>query len=315
MDVNKNWEEYTVDVLIPVYQPDEKFERLLRMLYEQTVKLNQIIILHTIEHEGEELSLPGIPNSNITIIPIKKQFFDHGGTRKLGANHSDADIMVFMTQDAVPVDEYLIEYLLKPYQDTSIAATYARQLAHGHSDLLEEFTRNFNYPKQSYVKSKQDLKTLGIKTYFCSNVCASYRKDIYDKLGGFVERTIFNEDMILAATMIEAGYRIAYCAEAEVYHSHRYSYLQQLSRNFDLGVSHNQYSEIFFKVKSESEGIKLVKKSLQYLIDKKEFLLIPELILTSAFKYIGYQLGLHYDLFPENFVVHCSMNKGYWKKH
>ena len=314
MDSNKNWEEYSVDVLIPVYRPDNKLDRLLKMLYQQTVKLNKVIILHTIEYEGQELNLPVIPNSNITIIPIKKQSFDHGGTRKIGASFSYADVMVYMTQDAVPADEFLIENLLKPYQDTSVAATYARQLAHGHSDLLEDFTRNFNYPKQSYVKSKEDLKTLGIKTYFCSNVCASYRKDIYHKLGGFVERTIFNEDMILAATMIDAGYRIAYCAEAKVIHSHRYSYLEQFTRNFDLGVSHNQYSEIFSKVRSESEGIKLVKKSLQYLIHKKEYLRIPDLILTSAFKYLGYQMGLHYDLFPEKFVVHCSMNKGYWKK-
>ena len=284
------------------------------MLYRQTIKPNRVIILHTIEKEGQEQPLPAIPDSDISVIPIPKEAFDHGGTRKYGATLSNADILLFMTQDAIPADEYLIENLLKPYGDPRVSAAYARQIANDSSDIIEEFTRNFNYPKKSYVKSKADLPKMGIKTYFCSNVCASYRNDIYKKLGGFVKKTIFNEDMIMAAGMIEAGYRIAYSPEAKVIHSHRYSYLQQFTRNFDLGVSHNQYPDVFRKIKSESEGIKLVKKTLQFLIKKKEYLLIPDLILTSGFKYLGYQMGLHYDILPESFVLRCSMNKSYWSK-
>ena len=314
MEEVNNWENYSVDVFIPTYHSDEKLERLLTMLYRQTIKPNRVIILHTIEKEGQEQPLPAIPDSDISVIPIPKEAFDHGGTRKYGATLSNADILLFMTQDAIPADEYLIENLLKPYGDPRVSAAYARQIANDSSDIIEEFTRNFNYPKKSYVKSKADLPKMGIKTYFCSNVCASYRNDIYKKLGGFVKKTIFNEDMIMAAGMIEAGYRIAYSPEAKVIHSHRYSYLQQFTRNFDLGVSHNQYPDVFRKIKSESEGIKLVKKTLQFLIKKKEYLLIPDLILTSGFKYLGYQMGLHYDILPESFVLHCSMNKSYWSK-
>jgi rhamnosyltransferase len=163
------------------------------------------------------------------------------------------------------------------------------------------------------IKSAKDIDTLGIKTYFCSNVCATYRRNIYDKLGGFAEKTIFNEDMIMAHTMIRAGYKIAYQAEAKVYHSHIYSYLQQFSRNFDLGVSHRQYSDIFLRVSSESEGIRLVKNTLQFLFDHNEYLLIPDLILSSGFKYLGYKLGTNYHKLPGSFVIHCTMNKGYWK--
>ncbi|NLP35106.1 MAG: glycosyltransferase family 2 protein [Clostridiales bacterium] len=312
METNKIWEKYSVDVLIPTYRSDEKLDRLLEMLYRQTKKPNRVIILHTVEKEGQEQAIPEIPDSNITIIPIDKSSFDHGGTRRYGATLSDADILLYMTQDAIPADEYLIENLLKPYEDTQVSATYARQLANDSSDIIEDFTRNFNYPDKSFMKSKADLKTLGIKTFFCSNVCASYRRDVYEEMGGFVKKTIFNEDMIMAASMIEAGYKIAYVAEAKVLHSHRYSYLQQFSRNFDLGVSHNQYPDVFGRVKSESEGIKLVKQTMQYLIENKEYLLIPDLIMTSGFKYLGYLFGSHYDLFPKDFVKHCSMNKSYW---
>ena len=55
------------------------------------------------------------------------------------------------------------------------------------------------------VKTKEDLDRLGIKTFFCSNVCAAWRREKYLELGGFVKHTIFNEDMILAGTMIKQG--------------------------------------------------------------------------------------------------------------
>ena len=89
----------------------------------------------------------------------------------------------------------------------------------------------------SRLKGKEDEDELGIKTYFCSNVCAAYRRDIYLKLGGFTKKTIFNEDMIFAGHAVEAGYQIAYAADAQVIHSHNYTAMQQLHRNFDLGVS------------------------------------------------------------------------------
>lgn len=304
---------YSIDVIIPTYRSGDKFDKLIKMLYAQTVKPNKVLILHTVEREGEEQHYPQIEGSNISVIPIDKDNFDHGGTRRYGASLSDADIIMFMTQDAVPADEYLIEKLLEPYIDPMVAATYARQLPDEKADLLERYTRYFNYPKQSRVKSKEDIEELGIKTFFCSDVCATYRNRVYRQLGGFVERTIFNEDMIMAAGMIRADYKVAYAAQAKVIHSHRYSYQEQFTRNFDLGVSHNQYVEVFHGLKSESEGMKLVISSIRYLIEKKKFLMIPDLIISSGCKFLGYQMGKRYDLFSKDFVKRCSMNKSYWE--
>lgn len=305
--------DYTVDVIIPTYRSDEKFNQLLTMLYRQTVRPNRVIILHTEEYPGQEQPLPDISDSNITVVPIDIKSFDHGGTRRYGVSLSDADIVMLMTQDAVPADEFLIERLIEPYEDPWVAATYARQLPDENVNFIERYVRNFNYPKNSKVKALADLEDMGIKTFFCSDVCATYRKSIYEKMGGFVEKTIFNEDMIMAANIIRADYHVAYVAEAKVIHSHNYSYLQQFTRNFDLGVSHNQFIEVFYGVKSESEGLKMVKNALKYLIHKKKYYLIPDLIISSGFKFLGYQLGLRYDILPKKFVLRCSMNKAYWK--
>lgn len=309
--VNKEL-KLTVDVIIPAYHADDKFHKLLQMLYQQTIRPNQVFILHTQDYPGQEQPLPEIEGSNITVIPIEKKTFDHGGTRKYGASLSSADVIMFMTQDAIPADQNLIENLIEPYLDIDVAATYARQLPDENSDILERYTRVFNYPKNSRIKSIKDLDELGIKTFFCSDVCATYRNSVYRKMGGFVDRTIFNEDMIMAAAMIRSDYKVAYVAEARVFHSHKYTYHQQFTRNFDLGVSHKQYAEVFSGIKSEKEGIKLVINAIRYLAERRKYHLIPDLILDSGFKFLGYQLGKRYHMLPKKMVIQFSMNKSYW---
>lgn len=157
------------------------------------------------------------------------------------------------------------------------------------------------------------MQTRGIKTYFCSNVCAAYDRRIYDEIGGFPEQAIFNEDMIYAGWMVKKGYAVVYAADARVYHSHNYSCMQQFHRNFDLGVSQTEHPEVFKGVPSEGEGIRLVKKSVAYLVSTGHIWLIPGLFFQSAFKYAGYFLGKRYQKLPERLILACTMNPDYWK--
>ena len=144
-------------------------------------------------------------------------------------------------------------------------------------------------------------------------MCAAYKKEIYQELGGFVRKAIFNEDMIYAGKLIQMGYGIAYAADAKVIHSHNYSCMQQFHRNFDLGVSQAEHPEIFAGVPSEGEGIKLVKKTINYLIQKRKIWLIPGVILQSGCKYAGYLSGKNYRKLPRKMILWCTMNREYWK--
>ena len=305
-------ENKTVDVIIPAYHPGKEFATLIKRLEKQSVPIHRIIVMNTEESmwnkEWEKLS------DVMEIHHLAKPEFDHGGTRAQAAELSDADVMIFMTQDAMPADRELLAELLKALeQDENIAAAYARQLPNAECSFVERYTRAFNYPDRSVVKTKKDMDQYGIKTFFCSNVCAAYKKDIYQKQGGFVRRTIFNEDMIYAGGLIQAGYGIAYAAEAKVIHSHNYNCMQQFHRNFDLGVSQAEHPEIFAGVPSEGEGIKLVKKTINYLIQKRKIWLIPGVILQSGCKYAGYLSGKNYRKLPRKMILWCTMNREYWK--
>ena len=230
----------------------------------------------------------------------------------MGVKKSSADVFVMMTQDAMPKDDRLIEKLVEPLQG-EVAVAYARQLPREDSTPLESYTREFNYPAESRIKSAADLDSLGIKTFFCSNVCAAYRREIYEELGGFVRHTIFNEDMIYAAKAVEAGYAVAYAADAQVVHSHNYTNGQQFHRNFDLGVSQAEHPEIFAAYPSESEGKRMVKDVTVYLRSNHMSAGLPHFYMQCACKYAGYLLGKNYRRLPEKWVLAFTSNKEYWK--
>ncbi len=241
--------------------------------------------------------------------------FDHGAVRHEAALKSRADIVVFMTQDAMPADEDSIARLVAPIVNGKAEISYCRQVARADADIIERFTREFNYPPKSRIKTKADLPSLGIKTFFCTDVCAAYKKSAYEELGGFERPVILNEDSILAARAILAGCRVSYSADAGVIHSHNYSGIKQFHRNFDIGVSHAMYPDIFGAYPSEKEGIRLVRETCRHVLGQKRPHLIFKVIWLSGWKYLGYLLGKRYKCLSDRAIRKYTMNPGFWDKY
>lgn len=307
-----------VTVLIPTWNPDKRLDEILRRLSKQTALPSRILIMNTADGDDDSQVLDIVDRYRdsfpvLSVFHVDRKDFDHGGTRKLGMTFAHTEFVLCMTQDAVPRDSHLTERLLEPFSDPLVAVSYARQLPLKSCSEAERYTRTFNYPEDSCVKSLEDIGRLGIKTFFCSDVCAMWRKETYDGLGGFEAKTIFNEDMILAGKLVKAGYRIAYRADAMVWHSHSYSPLQQLRRNFDLGVSQADHPEIFSQVSSTGEGVKLVRETCAYLVKTGYARQIPKLVFDSGCKYAGYILGKNYRKLPENLILRLTGNRQYWR--
>ena len=302
---------YTVDVMIPTYKPGQEFAELLPRLLEQTYPIRSIRVVNT----GKKFWNPAWEqlSDKIMVEHIRPSEFDHGGTRRAMAESSDADLLLFMTQDAMPYDNACVEHLVEKFSLPHVKAAYARQLPRDDCRTLERFTRGFNYPEESDIKDAGDLPKLGVKTFFCSNVCAMYDRRTYEELGGFVESTLFNEDMIYAGHLVQAGYAIAYAADAKVVHSHNYSAIQQFHRNFDLAVSQADHPEVFAGIQSEGEGIRLVKKTAGWLCRQGKPWMVIQLVWQSGWKYLGYLLGKRYQKLPKWVIPRCTMNPKYWE--
>lgn len=323
----RNDDKLQYDVVIPMYRPDVTFEELIYRILKQSRRPKQIILINTevepefttikmkerIQQWVAEFRIPGSGDTTIRLEGIKKDEFDHGGTRHLATKLCTEENVLFMTQDALPKDRFMAEELLRVTEAPEAAVAYARQLPKPGASAKERLIKQFNYPEESRWKTKADFDELGIKTFFCSNVCAMYNMRIYRMLGGFERKTIFNEDMIYAAKAIDAGFSVVYCAKARVIHSHDYSYPEEFRRNFDLGVSQSQNAGYFHTVSSEKEGVRLVKQTIQKLAEKKEYIDIADFLAQSAAKFIGYTAGKNYQQIPEQFRKYFSMNRGYWE--
>lgn len=302
-----------VDAVIPAYKPGHDLRELVEKLLDQTVRLGRIIIINTDREffdEKEYLIAPAVE-----VVHITRHEFDHAGTRDMGLRMSDADYVLFMTMDAVPKDNYLVEKLLSGFRRAdNIAVSYARQLPKKDCNRIEQITREFNYPAQSRVQTSDDIKELGIKAYFCSDVCAMYDTSIYRSLGGFKAPAIFNEDMVYAAGALDAGYAVSYCADALVYHSHNYTGRQYYRRNFDLGVSQADHPEIFERFNVKGTGMQLVRKSLAQICRRGTPADIIRLVYYSGMKYLGFRKGKNYHKLSLKSCLKHTSDKEYWNR-
>lgn len=302
-----------IDVFIPVYKPDEKLGKLLKALKYQDLPVNTVWLLLT---EADTYPMPRFPEGlSIMLYTIPKEQFDHAGSRNYISSFSDADFFVFMTQDAVPKDRKLTEELHKAFTETpDCTVSYARQLPGEESDTMERISRSFNYPPVSEVKRREDMDRLGIKSIFCSDVCAMYLAKRFREAGGFEAPAVFNEDMIYAYHELLAGNAVCYQAGARVLHAHKSSFRGMFLRSFDLGVSQKDRSDIFSSFSSEKEGGRLVKAALSTLLRRGRVFEALRFTALSAVRYAGYLMGKNYTRLPRNFVQKLSSIPVYFEK-
>lgn len=278
-----------ISVIIPTLNAAPVIGHLLSGLLSQDLQPREIIV---IDSSSQDATVEIAKRLGVRTITIPKSSFNHSKTRNQAALMAEGDILVFMTQDALPVDNTLLRSLTAPLPDNDIAATYARQIPRPDASLLEIFTRNFNYPEQPCVKSLNDIGRLGIKTFFSSNVCSSMKKELFIRVGMFPEGIRANEDMLITAKYITSGYKVAYVPEAKVFHSHRQSIFSQCRRYYHIGSSIRRNRWILDYARAEGEGMRFIRKQLAFVVKKQKFYLIPYIFCESLAKYAGFRIGL-----------------------
>lgn len=301
-----------VGLIVPTYNGGKVWRRWLEAFDKQEKKPSKLIVIDS-SSDDDTAAISKTYGFEVIIIP--REEFDHGGTRQFGVDKlKGKDIILFMTQDAILVEPDAIKNLVSAFDDPMVGAAYGRQRPRKQANAIESHARYFNYPATSLMKSKEDASNLGIKTVFISNSFAAYRRKFFMDVGGFPKHNIFAEDMYVAAKMGLSGAKIAYCANASVFHSHQYSFIHEFRRYFDNGVFHTREPWI-----QENYG-KAGREGLRYLIAELKFLglkkcyLIPSSIIRNIFKYIGYKLGKKEKYIPISLKKKLSMNTRFWDK-
>lgn len=287
----------SVSIIIPAYKPDRKLFVSIERLKKQTVKPTGIYIMLTVSEEyginelEKELKDNNLYSDMITCVVIEQKDFNHGGTRQQAAEMCCTDYMLFMTQDAVPADRYLIQNLLKGFSTDNTAVCYARQLAGKNAELLEKFSREFNYPAKSAVKTRRDLESGNVRAIFCSDVCAMYDREKFEYLKGFEKKTDFNEDMLYAYKALSADYEVHYASKAQVYHYHNLSIREHFMRNKEIAKSQKAHPEVFKKLSSGKEGMKYVTEGLKYILKNGNIFEAGYFVIYCGVRMLGFTLG------------------------
>jgi rhamnosyltransferase len=299
-----------ISVIIPTRNAEGQIRALLEALRGQSVPCEIIVV----DSSSADRTVIIAESFGAKTKIIVRGCFGHGRTRNLGARLASGDIIVFLTQDALPADEHFLENLIEPLEDPEIAAAYGRQIPKADAKPTEKFSRFFNYPDVPLIKDSRAFSTLGIKTFFFSNVSSAIRKKEFEEQGGFSENLIMNEDMLFAGRLIKSGYKIAYVPEATVIHSHNYSLRQQFRRYFDIGVFLRNNLETLNYADPNNVGARFLKEAFRYLIKNGHYRWCPYLAGEALSKLIGYKLGRNYDRLPLSLRRTISMHGNYWQK-
>lgn len=298
-----------VTIIIPTLNGGELWHQVCDALSAQNNNTFDVLVLDS--HSSDD-TVQISKKHGFEVRMIQREHFNHGGTRNLGVNlRQDTDIVIFLTQDALPQTNCIFN-ISSVFKDQDIAVAYGRQLPHEGANPLAVHARYFNYYDKSFVTAYSDKEKYGIKTVFTSNSFAAYRVEHLRNIGGFPTKTILSEDMYFAAKAVMAGYKIAYVSNAVVKHSHNYSPLEEFKRYFDIGVFHHDEKWIRDNFGGAGgEGRKFILSEIKYLLKNSPYW-IPRACVHNLLKILGYKIGQNYDLLPKTIIKKLSMHSKYW---
>ena len=277
-----------ISLIIPTLNGAKDLPALMTRLKNQTVPPDEIIVVDSASTDGTAQLAEQL---GAKVIEIERKDFDHGGTRDMALRRSRGELVLFMTQDALPVDEHYIEHLIAPFDDPRVAAVGGRQVPKPDARPFERLVREHNYPAHTRVWDASAIGQMGVRAFLISDVCSAYRRSDYLNAGGFDHPIMTNEDMLMAQRLLEAGHMLCYCGAAAVYHSHNMTLSQQYRRNYIVGRTMKRYEARFAHVSEMGEGTKLAKSVLIELLRGMRLIEAFCFCMDCAARLLGNRLG------------------------
>ncbi len=216
-------EQITIDAVIPVLNGFPEIRVCIEGLLMQSIRIRRIIVLDSGSTDGTLDYLKGF--DKVSIVPVRSGTFNHGLTRNLGWQHSDADFLFYTVQDARAVHADVVADLIRPFEDPTVIGVCGQQIVcrdPGHNPV--EWFRPMSEPQtiryQLADASAFDALSPSQKREICGwdNVAAMYRRSAMEQLP-FKDR-VFGEDLAWCVDALRSGAAIVYQPSARVCHYH-----------------------------------------------------------------------------------------------
>lgn len=223
----------SISVLMPTWQGMEFLERVLVALSDQECPLPwDLWITDSGSTDGTYQFIEGFKGRlgvPLHLDRIHQCEFDHGDTRNRLAARSGGDLLVFMTQDAIPVGTTWLGDLAAEFEDARVGGAFCRNMPRPDARLStlvlsrddpgwSAGRREVRLPSPKVYAAMSADEKRGLYTF--QDVASAVRRSIWELHP--LPRTSFGEDVLMARAMLEGGATIIYSDRARVEHSHDY---------------------------------------------------------------------------------------------
>ena len=220
-------EEPPVGIVLRSYNEAWALRPTLAALKAQAYRNWELIAFDSGSTDGSvELIRQATPAHLVQMLPHE---YRPGRVLNRGMELARSDCVIFLNADATPQGPDWLGPLVSALSDPAIAAVYGRQIP--RTDCAAVFARDY----ERCFGSERASAGWG---HFFSMVSSGLRRDAWSRRG-FNENMQYSEDDEYTRWCVAMGYRVSYCPDSVVMHSHNYTPRQAYKRSFGEAWAHS----------------------------------------------------------------------------
>ncbi len=274
-----------VSVVIRTYNEQKYLTDLLKGILDQDLGGHELEIV-LVDSGSTDRTLEIAGSFGARIVHIKKSDFTFGRSLNVGCEAATGQALVFVSGHCIPTNTHWIANLVAPFERGVASLSYGKQVGWGTSKFSE---------CQLFKKYYPEVSRLQDKDFFCNNANSALLKSAWE-LFPFDEELTGLEDMDLGLRLIRHGHKIAYVADAPVYHIHEENWATLKNRYAreaialqrimpQVHVSFGDFLRYFFSAVFYDFGAAIQEKRLASTIQ--------EIVFFRFFQFLGTYKGNH----------------------
>lgn len=294
-----------VSVVLMTFNGMPEVEHCLDMLCRQQYS-GPVEIVH-IDSGSRDRTLELTARHGLDTRHIAPHEFHHAGTRNLGADLAAHEIVVYLSQDAVPAGEHWLAELAAPFADPAVAAVHGRQMAPAHVGPLRRYAMEWTYGPEPERRRLADMPELTVGSFRFSNANSAIRRDLVRRIR-FDETAPMCEDQAMCRALLDEGHIVVYAPAAAVYHAHERSLWGEFVWAVDNGVALRRIGLLGDpRLKGEFRyGLRRILDEWWHFLRRGRVLLAGMSLLVNAAKWLGVQLGKREERLPHRLMRRIS---------